>query len=76
MSLPRANYDAHDVQFRVYDRYGKDQLLERLKELHPEQDPYRAATTPLRDRAALGRPVGTDADVATPEAPHARRSTG
>jgi len=40
MSLPKADYQAYDEPIRVYDRNHKDQLLERLKELHPEQDPY------------------------------------
>jgi hypothetical protein len=41
MSLPRADYQAYDEPIRVYGRRGKDELLDRLKTLHPEQDPYR-----------------------------------
>jgi len=42
MSLPRPDYEAeHDAPIRVFGRGHKDHLLERLKELHPEQDPYR-----------------------------------
>jgi len=42
MSLPKRDYEAgYDDPIRVYGRGHKDHLLERLKELHPEQDPYR-----------------------------------